>query len=168
MDSHVKTSIWLQYGAAIDTLEDALALCPEHLWTAVLWDDEEDARYGQFWFVAYHTLFWLDLFLTGSREGFAPPAPFVRGALPDAPYTIEQVRAYLAQCRAKCQATIESLTDERAQEPCPFPWFEPTFLELQFYSLRHVMEHAAQLSFFLGQQGVVGMDWVAQARKGAA
>ena len=36
--------------------------------------DEEDARYGQFWFIAYHTLFWLDLFLTGSSEGFAPPA----------------------------------------------------------------------------------------------
>ena len=64
-------------------LDDAIRLCPDHLWTAVLWQDPDDERYGQFWFVAYHTLFWLDLFLIGSKEGFTPPAPFIRGALPE-------------------------------------------------------------------------------------
>lgn len=164
MDTHLKTSLWLQFGAAIDTLDDAIGLCPDHLWTAVLWPDEEDERFGQFWFVAYHTLSWLDRFLTGSLEGFAPPAPFIRGALPDKPYTKDQIRAYLEQCRRKCQATIESLTDERARQPCPFPWFEPTFLELQLYCMRHVQEHATHLSYFLGQHDVSDLDWVAQAR----
>jgi hypothetical protein len=168
MDTNLKTSVWLQFGAAIDTLDDAIALCPDHLWAAVLWPDEEEARYGQFWYVAYHAIVWLDLFLTGSREGFEPPAPFIRGALPDKPYTKEQIRAYLGQCRAKCRATIEALTDERASQRCPFPWMEPTFLELQLYCMRHVQEHAAHLSFFLGQQGVAGFDWVSQARNGAA
>jgi hypothetical protein len=51
-----KTSVWQQYGAAIDMLEDAIRLCPDHLWIAVVWDDTEDVRYGQFWFVAYHSL----------------------------------------------------------------------------------------------------------------
>jgi hypothetical protein len=168
MDTNIKTSVWLQFGAAIDTLDDAIGLCPDPLWTAVLWPDEEDVRYGQFWYVAYHAVVWLDLFLTGSREGFEPPAPFLRGAFPDQPYTKGQIRAYLAQCREKCQATIEGLTDEKARQRCPFPWMEPTFLELQLYCMRHVMEHAAHLSFFLGQQGVTGMDWVAQARERAA
>lgn len=37
----------------------------------ILWKDADDERYGQFWFVAYHTLKWLDLFLTGTMERFA-------------------------------------------------------------------------------------------------
>lgn len=166
MDTHLKTSIWNQYGAAIDTLDDAIGLCPDHLWAAVVWNDEEDARYGQFWYITTHTLVWLDLYLTGSAEGFAPPAPFIRGALPDQPYTKAQVRAYLAHCRRKCRATIDALTDERAQEICTFRWMEPSFLELQLYCMRHIMEHAGQLGYFLGQRGVAGMDWVAVAREG--
>jgi hypothetical protein len=165
MDTNLKTSLWKQYGAAIDTLDDAIGLCPDSLWTAVVWQDEEDARYGQFWFVAYHTLFWLDLFLTGSREGFAPPAPFILGALPEEPYTKNQIRGYLQHCRGKAHSTIEHLTDERARQHCPFPWMEPTFLELQLYCMRHIMEHAGQLGYFLGQNGVAGMDWVSQARE---
>jgi len=166
MNTHLKTSLWNQYGAAIDTLDDAIGLCPDPLWTAVLWRDDEDARFGQLWFVAYHTLFGLDLFLTGSSEGLLPPAPFVRGRLPDEPYAKDHVRAYLLHCREKCRTTIEALTDERARERCPFPWMEPTFLELQLYCMRHIMEHAGQLGYFLGQQGVAGMDWVSQARDG--
>lgn len=166
MDENLKTSLWKQYGAAIDMLDDAIGLCPDHLWTAVVWQDDEDARFGQFWFVAYHTVFWLDLFLTGSSEGFLPPPPFIRGRLPDQPYTKDHVRAYLVYGREKCRATVEALTDERAQERCPFPWMEPTFLELQLYCMRHIMEHAGQLGYFLGQQGVTGMDWVSQARDG--
>lgn len=164
MDTHLKTSLWRQFGAAIDTLDDAIGLCPDTLWTAVMWPDEDDARYGQFWYIATHTLVWLDLYLTGSAEGFAPPPPFVRGRLPDEPYSKEQVQSYLAHCRATCRATIEGLTDERAQQRCPFPWMEPTFLELQLYCMRHVMEHAGQLGYFLGQNGVAGMDWVSWAR----
>ena len=168
MDTMLKTSVWQQFGAAIDMFSDAISLCPDHLWTAVLWNDPEDARYGQFWFIAYHTLFWLDLYLTGSSEGFAPPAPFIRGKLPEQPYTKDQICAYLDQCRRKCQSTIESLTDEKAHQICTFKWMEPTFLELQLYSMRHVQEHAAQLNLFLGEKGVSGQDWVAKARDKAS
>jgi hypothetical protein len=164
MDIDWKTSIWQQFGASIDMLNDAISLCPDPLWTAVLWQDPDDVEYGQFWFVAYHTLFWLDLYLTGSSEGFAPPAPFIRGALPEKPYTKDQIRMYLDQCRRKCQSTIEALTDEKARQRCTFDWFEASFLELQLYNMRHVQEHAAHLSFLLGQHDVTGFDWVTKAR----
>ena len=163
-----KTFLWNQYGAALDMLEDAIQLCPDHLWTMALWQDDEDARYGQFWFVAYHTIFWSNLFLTGKREDFLPPPPFVRGRLPEDPYPKEQVLSYLSQCRRKCRATLDGLTDERAQATCVFSWMEPSFLELQMYAMRHVQEHAAQLSLALGQQGVAGFDWVATARPATA
>lgn len=162
-----RTSVWQQYGAAIDMLEDAIKLCPDHLWTAVLWKDTDDLRYGEFWFVAFHTLCWLDIFLTGSEEGFVPPHPFTRTALPEQPYTKEQILAYLGRCRSKCRSTIEALTDEQAQQRCVFAWMEPSFLELQLYSLRHVQEHAAQLSLVLGQHDVDGFDWIVSARDAA-
>ena len=165
MVTSLKTSVWQQFGAAIDMLDDAICACPDNLWAAALWEDQDDARYGQFWSVAYHTLFWLDLYLTGSAEGFAPPAPFIHNdALPPKPYTKEEVRHYLLQCRRKCQSVIEGLTDEQANKVCPFRWMEPTFLELQLYSMRHVQEHAAQLNMLLGQKGITGPDWVAKAR----
>lgn len=164
MDTALKTSLWQQFGAAIDTLDDAIVACPDQLWTAVLWKDEEDTRYGQFWYIATHTLMWLDLFLTGSMEGFLPPPPFIRGALPENPHTKEEVRTYLQECRQKSKAMFESLTDDEAYRICTFAWMTPTFLELQLYSMRHIQEHAAQLAFFLGQQGISGPEWVANAR----
>lgn len=167
MNTDLKASVWRQFGAAIDMLDDAIGLCPDPLWTAAVWPDDEDVRYGQFWYVATHTVVWLDLFLTGSGQGFQPPPPFVRGALPDEPYTQEQVRGYLAQCRDKARAMTEGLTDEQAGRRCTFSWFEPTYLELQLYNMRHVMEHAAHLGYFLGRQGVAGVDWVSQARGSA-
>jgi hypothetical protein len=164
MDTTLKTGLWQQFGAALDTLDDALTLCPDELWTAVLWYDEEDARYGHFWFIAYHTLFWTDLFLGGSYKDFQPPLPFIRGKLPDQPYTKADVQAYLIACRQKSKAIIEALADEQAYRLWHFDWMDPTYLELQFYSMRHIQEHAAQLNYFLGQQGITGQDWVAKAR----
>jgi hypothetical protein len=164
MDINYRTIVWKQYGAAMDMLGDAIRLCPDPLWTAVLWKDTEDVQYGQFWFVAYHALFWADLYLTGRSEGFVPPPPFIRGRLPDQPYTKEQILAYLGECRKKCQSTLEALTDEQAQQRCVFEWMEPSFLELQLYAMRHVMEHAGHLGLLLGQHDVAGLDWVASAR----
>lgn len=165
MDAALKTGIWRQFGAAIDMLEGAITLCPEELWTLALWKDSDDARYGQFWFIAYHTLFWLDLYLTGYNEGFAPPPPFVRGTLPENPHPKAAVRAYLNQLRSKCQTTLEGLTDEQAYRVCKFDWIEATYLEMQLYNMRHVQEHTAQLNLTLGQHGIqIIDDWVAQAR----
>lgn len=164
MNPTLKTGIWQQFGAAIDMLDEAISTCPDQLWTGTLWDDADDARYGQFWYVAYHTLSWLDLYLTGSSEGFAPPAPFIRGAFPQNPYSKDEISSYLRHCRQKCQSVIEGLTDEKAYQICMFSWMQPTFLELQLYSMRHVQEHASQLNLFLGQNGLTVTDWISKAR----
>lgn len=163
MNTIWKQSLWRQFGAAIDTFDAAINACPDALWASALWDDADDPRYGQFWYIASHTLSWLDLFLNGTGEGFAPPPPFIRGALPEAPYTKADVKAYLKQCRQKCKATIAALTDEKAAQVCTFSWMQPTFLELQFYNLRHVQEHAAQMNMFLGGQGLTVTDWISKA-----
>ncbi len=77
MDTTIKTGIWQQFGAAIDYLAETMSACPNPLWRAASWNHpDEQPEFSQFWYRAYHTLFWLDLYLTGAEEGFVPPAPF--------------------------------------------------------------------------------------------
>ena len=165
--------LWQQFGAAIDDLDNALRACPDELWRARLWDEPEQERFflPEFWYVIYHALFWLDLYLTGAEEGFIPPASFLlveqdeNGPLPEQPYTKEELQAYLADCRRKCQTTIESMTDEEALRLCKFGWGELSFAELLLYNMRHVAGHAAQLNLLLGQKAGSAPGWVAQANK---
>ena len=171
MDAIWRTALWRQFGAAIQMLENALQSCPDDLWSACLWrDPAERPEYAEFWYLAFHTLFWLDLYLSGSVEGFTPPAPFTldeldpAGLLPDRPYTRDELLAYLQHSRQKCCATIEALTDERAAQVCKFLWGEVPFAGLLLDNMRHVQEHAAQLSLFLGQQRGSAARWVAQTK----
>ena len=165
--------LWQQFGAAIDDLDNALRACPDELWRARLWDEPEQERFflPEFWYVIYHALFWLDLYLTGAEEGFVPPTPFLlieqdeNGPLPERPYTKDQLQAYLADCRRRCQATIESMTDEEALRRCQFGWGELSFAELLLYNMRHVAGHAAQLNLLLGQRIGSAPNWVTQAGK---
>jgi hypothetical protein len=179
METLWNTALWLQFGATIDMLENALLACPSTLWNTHLWSDHSDppqpSEFATFWSLTHHALFWLDLYLTGSLEGFAPPTPFTQDefgparVLPEQPYTKEELHAYLVQLRQKCQTTLLSLSDEQARRQVAFPWrwWKPmSFFELQLYTLRHVQEHAAQLSLFLGQHAISdeALDWVARAK----
>jgi DinB family protein len=166
------TALWPQFGAAIDQLESALVTCPPPLWTQRLWRELPDhprppglpPEFAEFWYVVYHTIFWFDLYLSGSpEEEFTPPAPFIWTEVdpvavsPDRPYTKEELHTYLAATRRTCRATLLALTEERAQQTVEYPWAEGktvTYLELQLYNMRHVQEHAAQLNLFLGQQAI--------------
>ncbi len=167
MNTPWNTIIWHQFGAAIDMLDNAVRACPDSLWRDAIMDDPTDEpEFTQFWFIVYHTLFWLDLYLSGARRNeFAPPAPFINGALPDEPYAKEDLQAYLQHCREKCRATLEAMTDEKANQRYEFPWGrELSFAELQLYTMRHVQEHAAQLSLHLGRNGAgAELDWVSKA-----
>lgn len=155
--------IWRQFGAAIDMLEQAMHACPDQLWN-------DRSQPTEYWYTVYHTLFWLDLYLSGSVEGFAPPAPFTldeldpAGLLPERPYTKAELQTYLDHGRRKCQATLEAMTDEQARQHCRFLWGEVSFAELLLYSMRHVQEHASQLSLILGQQFGAAPGWVTQAK----
>lgn len=165
--------LWRQFGAAIDTLHNALRDCPDELWEKRLWGDQPDqwvaAGFSTFWYLCYHTLFWLDLYLTGAEEGFAPPAPFdlvemEAGETLPRTYTRQELLGYLEYCRNKCQESIGALTSEQANRLCRFAWGELPFGELLLYNLRHVQEHGAQLHMFLGQQAGKTTQWVTKAQ----
>ncbi len=165
--------LWRQFGAAIDMFGAALRACPDELWEKRLWEDEPGqwvaAGFSAFWYLGFHTLFWLDLYLTGAEEGFAPPAPFdlvemEAGEVLPRTYTRGELLGYLEHCRQRCQATIGAMAAEQAERVCRFAWGELTFAELQLYNLRHVQEHGAQLQLFLGQQAAKSAQWVSRAQ----
>lgn len=166
MDTNLKTSIWQQFGASIDYLAHTISACPDALWVAPLWDTQDKRpEFSQFWYVSYHTLFWLDLYLTGTEEGYLPPAPFALieqdeyGPIPERVYTKAELEAYLKDCRQRCKATIDALTDEMVERHCYFGWGDCSFLELLIYNLRHVHGHASQLNMLLGLRGVATPDY---------
>lgn len=170
MDERVKEITWRQFGAAIDMFAIALRDCPPELWQVRMYEETDvDPGYAEFWAVAYHALFWLDLYLGGTQEGFAPPEPFSLNELsPEGKlspvYSKEQLLGYLDHCREKCRTTIASLTDETAYRMCPFGWGTLPFIELLVYTMRHVQEHGGQLSLFLGQNGKNADRWVSVAK----
>ncbi|MEI7844181.1 MAG: DinB family protein [Chloroflexota bacterium] len=169
MDKFLQKGFWHQFGAAIDMLDNALLACPEEFWEASLWNDPEmGPKFSKFWYVAYHTLFWLDLYLTGFVENFMPPSPFSldeldpSGLLPERVYSHLELRNFLSFCRNKCFKIIISLSEERSKELCKFPWGELSFFELLLDNMRHIQEHGAQLNMFLGQQNGISNRWVAR------
>jgi uncharacterized damage-inducible protein DinB len=158
----VRDALWNQLGAAIDTLGDAIGACPDHEWGATIGERE-------IWYLAFHTLFFLDLYLTGTTEGFAPPPPFgleeldPAGVLPPRIYTREELRGYQALLRARALDTIGSMDEADAARLCRF-WWEMPYLELLLYTARHTQHHAAQINLLLRQRTDAAPRWVGRAR----
>ena len=163
MDTTWKKIIWQQFGASIDMLENAIVACPEKLWS-------DRSQPPEYWYIAYHTLFWLDYYSSKSPVGFAPPAPYTldemdpAGLIPERPYRQEELLRYLEYGRGKCRAAIESLTDESVRKHCGFERREATVAELVLYNMRHVQHHAAQLNLILRQKIDSAPRWVSKAK----
>jgi hypothetical protein len=162
MDRIWNESLWRQMGAAIDMLENAVVACPDHVWSA-------GPPQRAYWYLTYHTLFYLDLYTYGTVDGFAPPAPFTldeldpRGVYPDRVYGKDELLEYLVHCREACREAIRSLADETAARPCVFSWGAPSYGELLLDNMRHVQHHTAQLHWILREETDSAPGWVAKS-----
>jgi hypothetical protein len=159
MDLALKTTLWHQFGAAIDMLENAIVACPEVLWST-------DSK---FWYIAYHTLFYLDYYLSEEPEIYVPPPPFTlsefdTGAMPERVYSREELMSYLETCRQKCHHRIAGLTTERASKRFVNEYKNYSVIEILLYNMRHVQHHAAQLNLLLRQGTNSAPDWVSQTK----
>jgi len=160
MEKLTQESLWNQFGASLDMLENAIRYCPqEH------WDTEKE-----FWYNAYHCLFFTDYYLTLEPSTFAPPTPFTfsefEDAMPERTYSQAELLNYVEYCREKCHALLSNLTHELAATR----WInvsgtmDYSLIELMLYNMRHVQHHAAQLNLILRQEINDAPDWVSRAR----
>jgi len=162
MNAKLNKLIWSQFGAAIDMVRNAINDCPEDLWS------RRDLK-PEYWYLAYHTLFWLDFYLTDSPDAYRPyrnigltefdPA----GIIPDKVFTKPELLEYLEHGRTKCENVISLLTDAKANERYEFNKMNFSFLELLLYNMRHAQHHAAQMNLILRQQIDYAPGWVSKA-----
>jgi hypothetical protein len=137
-----------QYLAALAMLEQVIVKCPEACWNA---PGDKD----KFWDKAYHTLFYVHLYLQEVEDDFKPWEK--QHEVEETPYTQDEVLEYLALVRAMVRERVP-LIDLEAESG--FHWLPFDKLELQFYNIRHIQQHTGELYERLGTRENIELDWV--------
>jgi len=171
MMNELKQSLWKQFGASIDMLSNAIVRWPDELW----------ATDKKFFYMAYHTLFFLEYYLTFPPKDFSPKLPYTITESTDVPpealddvipnniYSKAELLSSVQACREQCHALIAGLTEERLNER----WIEEpgnprsrnfSKFELLLYNIRHVQHHAGQLNMILRQRINEAPRWVSRAK----
>jgi DinB superfamily len=160
MDSSLNKLLWQQFGAAIDMLENALTTCPNELWTE-----------SKFWYIGYHTLFFLDYYLSDSpkESDYLPPVLFTKsefeGVPPERIYDKAELLTYLRLSRQKCHDLLAGSTaEELLVKRFVSEYKNFSILELLLYNMRHVQHHTGQLNLLLRQGMNDSPDWVSRTK----
>ncbi|WP_436489138.1 DinB family protein [Chitinophaga sp. ARDCPP14] len=162
MDSSLKITLWHQFGASIDMLENALTFCPDELWDTP----------AKFWYIGYHTLFFLDFYLsdeTPMEKDFLPPEPFTLSefgtGMPERVYDKTELLTYLRFGREKLRGLLTRLTAEDIlTKRFVSEYKDYSILEILIYNMRHVQHHTAQLNLLLRQEVKDAPDWVSATK----
>jgi hypothetical protein len=163
MVEYVKAILRGQYEAALCMFDQCVRACrPEH-WEGRIANDT-------FRQVAYHTLFYTDLYLSPTETAFEPRGFHQRGGDERGPALSpglekDQTIAYVAICRQKVTDVLPSETPESLQGPSGFSWRRFSRGELHVYNIRHVQHHAGQMSAYLrrvdeGLRDPKSLPWV--------
>lgn len=143
----VRRSLARQFEAALCTVQQCVAACPPEHWEGKIANDA-------FRQIAYHTLFYLDFYLTRDEGAFELHALQQRGgdergpALSPGLNQADTLR-YVALCREKIAAALAAETEATLQGPSGFSWLKFSRLEAHIYNIRHVQHHAGQMCAYL-------------------
>lgn len=158
MLEYVKQILTRQFEAALAMLHECIEKCPPEHW---------DGKIGNKTFreTAYHTLFFVDLYLSPNEESFALRELNQRGGDEREPVVSpglarDDTLEYLAICREKMFATLSAETRESLEGPSGFSWKKYSRGELHINSIRHVQHHTGQLGAYLRRLDAF-KDWKA-------
>ncbi|MXX26669.1 MAG: DinB family protein [Caldilineaceae bacterium SB0668_bin_21] len=160
----ISRTVASQFNAALSMMEQTVKACPEELWNV-------PGEANPFWRVAYHALFYVDLYMQPSedemklwenaRDGyqFLGPTPWPPHEQPqaDQPYSPEEILAYIEHLRSFVASTVPTVD---LSAPSGFHWLPFDKLELQIYNIRHLQQHIGDLSTILLTQANREIDWV--------
>lgn len=153
----VRESMWEQFGGSMDMLKNAI----------VMWPDESWETKPKAFRMAFHTLFFIEYYLTNPPEDFEPTLPVTYSGdyiLPVRHYSKEEILDYLETCRAKLKDAVDGLNENNLDKR----WFmkkwgrDFNYYELMMYNMRHVQHHAAQLNMMLRNEIDNAPDWVSR------
>ena len=149
MIEYVKQILSAQFEASLGMLDDCIQNCPPIHW-------QNKIANMEFGYVPYHTLCFVDLYLSPSLDSFVlrefhneqDENRFKPKA--DHPITQTLVSDYLQICLQKMRETIAQETETSLNLPAEFDWLaEMTRGELHIYSIRHIQHHTGALSAYL-------------------
>ncbi len=151
MIDYLKAVLAGQFEAALAMLHDCIEACPPEHWEGMI----ASISFRQ---VAYHTLFFVDAYLSANEDAFTLRELHVRGGderepWPSVGLSKPDTLAYLKICRAKLAETLAGETQASLQGPSGFARRKFSRGELYIYNLRHVQHHTGQLSAYLRRLG---------------
>ena len=151
-----KTEIKSQYHASLQMLQQAVAGCP-----AELWQRPQDKN--PYWQVAFHGLFYTHFYLHPTMEDFTP-WPKHRDEVTSlgegqtaTPYTQAELLEYIDYFRERIDEMVDQLD---LSGPSGFHWLPFNKFELQFYNIRHLMQHTGELAERLWAEAGIEVKWV--------
>lgn len=147
MIEYVKEMLTGQYEAALCMLNECVRLCPPEHW-------EDRIANDTFRQIAYHTVFYVDYYLSRDEHSFTLRDFNQRGGDERSPVlspglSREDTLAYLAVCRQKAVDTIAAETREMLEGPSGFSNRPFSRAELYVYTIRHVQHHTGAMSAYL-------------------
>ena len=164
-DQQVAQALAEQYGAALTMLENSIKNCDEKLWQ----DSNREIIISQ---VVYHTLFFVDFYLSKDRQeresfkgklGDDLMGERTDGMRWEKIYTREELLDYAKDIRAKAYTRFKNLSLQELNSESVFEWHGSSVLSSLLYDLRHVMLHVGALHVRLNAVGKESLKWVSKA-----
>ena len=171
MTETLKALLLDQFQASLSMLEECVASCPDEHW---------EGRIGKaaYWRVVYHTLFFVDMYLSVDESSFQPRSFHRKGIhsldvdgssaeSEEASATVfskEMLLEYLAHCRGKFQETIAAESQASLEKLSGFPWYPMSRGEHHLTSIRHIQHHVGQLSAYLVRNVGINVEWIGKLK----
>lgn len=175
MNASFKIVLLKNFEGSIEMLKSIVQLCSDDLW-------RQDQR---FYYLTYHTVIFLDYYLTYPVKDFQPLLPYrlvdadnlpegaIDDVIPVKLYTRQEVITALTYIQQKCRTLLLETTEEGLKNKwieeseidmhglCPSLVVNYSITEILFYNLRHLQHHVGQLNYMLRQKIDKAADWVA-------
>ena len=152
MVEYFTTILTGQFQASLSMLNQCVRTCPPAHWDGMIANQP-------FRTIAYHTLFFVDFYLSPGEDAFTLRDLHQRGGderfnnAPIIGLPKGDTVGYVEMCRAKLLETMSSETAASLAGPSGFSaWFSGLAMsrgELHVYNIRHVQHHAGQMSAYL-------------------
>lgn len=159
---NIRDALKGQFHGAMVMLKDAVEHYPDQLWAV-----DGDSRSG--WRVAYHALYFTQLYLLQSEQDFAdvvwkkarPDAEDLWGGHPDVPpCTKAEILEYWDLVDSMIDRQIDILDLDTSESG--FPWYSIGKLDHVIMNIRHLQEHVGQLRDRVFNHGG-DLGWVGKA-----
>jgi hypothetical protein len=154
----INLPLWNQFGASMEMLQNVIKTCPKSVWLGT----------SNYAYLAFHTVFWTDFYLSVNPDFFEPLSPFTLSEFDTHSnnkkelYSQKQILDYLVYCRKKAESFIGALNPETINLRWKNDYKDYSYLEIVLYNLRHLQHHTAQLNLLLRSNTNTAAAWVSQ------